>query len=129
MPWSQPHLPPLTAFFSWGRNILFQISGGAYAQCAPWLRTPLYIIHRLMHISLLKAFHYWVTNFHWKCIKLYWYGTILALNLNLPLPQKVIFFLSTGLFYHSSHILNNNKKKSFRLPFFNKNCTRERDAK
>jgi hypothetical protein len=23
---SLPHLPPLTAFFSWGRNILFQIS-------------------------------------------------------------------------------------------------------
>ena len=32
-PWSLPHLPPLTAFFSWGRNILFQISGGgAYSQ-------------------------------------------------------------------------------------------------
>ena len=31
MPWSLPHLPPLTAFFSWGRNILLQISGGAYA--------------------------------------------------------------------------------------------------
>ena len=29
---SLPHLPPLTAFFSWGRNILFQISGGEYAQ-------------------------------------------------------------------------------------------------
>jgi hypothetical protein len=26
--WSLPHLPPLTTFFSWGRNILFQISGG-----------------------------------------------------------------------------------------------------
>ena len=31
MSWSLPHLPPLTAFFSRGRNILFQISGGAYA--------------------------------------------------------------------------------------------------
>ena len=41
VPWSLPHLPPLTAFFSWGRNILFQISGGAYAHCAPRLRTPL----------------------------------------------------------------------------------------
>jgi len=29
---SLPHLPPLTAFFSRGRNILFQISGGAYSQ-------------------------------------------------------------------------------------------------
>jgi hypothetical protein len=58
VPWSLPHLPPLTAFFSWDRNILFQISGGgilsemgicplcfytggAYAHCAPRLRTPL----------------------------------------------------------------------------------------
>ena len=52
VPWSLPRLPPLTAFFSWGRNILFQISGGgicpscfetggAYAHCAPRLRTPL----------------------------------------------------------------------------------------
>ena len=32
VPWSLPHLPPLSAFFSWGRNILFQISGGAYSQ-------------------------------------------------------------------------------------------------
>jgi hypothetical protein len=31
VPWSLPHLPPLTAFFSWGRNILFKISGGAYS--------------------------------------------------------------------------------------------------
>ena len=30
--WSLPHLPLLTAFFSRGRNILFQISGGAYSQ-------------------------------------------------------------------------------------------------
>ena len=29
---SLPHLPPLTAFFSRGSNILFQISGGAYSQ-------------------------------------------------------------------------------------------------
>ena len=32
VPWSLPNLPPPTAFFSWGRNILFQISGGAYSQ-------------------------------------------------------------------------------------------------
>jgi hypothetical protein len=31
MSWRLLHLPPLTAFFSRGRNILFQISGGAYA--------------------------------------------------------------------------------------------------
>ena len=51
---SLPHLLPLTAFFSWGRNIQFKFqgghmhrwgtcfeTGGAYAHSAPRLRTPL----------------------------------------------------------------------------------------
>ena len=69
VPWSLPHLPPVTAFFSWGRNILFQISGGAYSQgghmpplfwnrggayahCAPRLRTPLYLLHILIDVCI-----------------------------------------------------------------------------
>jgi hypothetical protein len=43
---SLPYLPPLTAFFSWGRNILFQISGGAYAP--PVLKQGLHM-HTLPH--------------------------------------------------------------------------------
>ena len=63
VPWSLPHLPPLTAFFSWGRNILFQIwnRGGICTLCA-----------MAAHASV------WI----WKVVK--FYKTYCLSNLWLP---------------------------------------------
>ena len=51
--WRPPHMPPLTGFFSRGRNILFQITGGAFA--LPVLKQGEYLPHGSTLVSQIAG--------------------------------------------------------------------------